>query len=138
MSTPSVPRAALLIVAFALAALAAAVHVYIWWLESVAWTTPAGRKVFRTSQEEAETTRFLAFNQGYDNLALAILVLLGIVIELAVAPQVGLTLVVAGTAIMLFAALVLASASPAHRQAALHQGAFPAPTLAAIAVHGAL
>jgi putative membrane protein len=45
---------------------------------------------------------------------------------------------VAGTAIMLFAALVLASASPAHRQAALRQGAFPALTLAAIAVHGAL
>ena len=120
--------------AFFFAALAAAVHLYIWWLESIAWTTPAARKVFRTSPAEAETTKFLAFNQGYYNLALAVMVLIGIVIELALAPVVGLTLVVAGTSTMLFAALVLASASPAHRPAAVRQGLFPALTLLALAI----
>ena len=62
----------LVVIALVLAALAAALHVYIWWLESMAWTTPAARKVFGTTQEEAEATKFLAFNQGYYNLFLAI------------------------------------------------------------------
>ena len=55
----------LVVIALVLAALAAALHVYIWWLESMAWTTPAARKVFGTTPEEAEATKFLAFNQGY-------------------------------------------------------------------------
>ena len=42
----------LVVIALVLAALAAALHVYIWWLESMAWTTPAARKVFGTTPEE--------------------------------------------------------------------------------------
>ena len=42
----------MLIAALVLTGLAALVHVYIFWLESIAWTG-AARKVFGTSAEEA-------------------------------------------------------------------------------------
>ena len=125
----------LVVIALVLAALAAALHVYIWWLESMAWTTPAARKVFGTTPEEAEATKFLAFNQGYYNLFLAITTVAGIVGFAAGSHVVGLTLVIVGTASMLGAALVLASASAAHRSAALRQGLFPALAVIASATH---
>ena len=36
-------------------------------LEAVFWTKPAGRKVFRTSPQQAEATKVLALNQGVYN-----------------------------------------------------------------------
>ena len=104
----------LVVIALVLAALAAALHVYIWWLESMAWTTPAARKVFGTTPEEAEATKFLAFNQGYYNLFLAITTVL---------------------ALMPACSAALASASAAHRSAALRQGLFPALAVIASAIH---
>lgn len=115
----------MLIAALAVAALAALVHVYIWWLESFAWTTPPARKAFGTTPEEAETTRFLAFNQGFYNLFLAVLTVAGIIAYAVESPVVGKTLVLAGAGSMLAAAVLLGSSSPAHRGAALKQGLLP-------------
>lgn len=48
-----------------LAALASALHVYIFFvLESVLWTAPRTRATFGTSAEEANATKELAFNQA--------------------------------------------------------------------------
>ncbi len=115
----------MLIAALVLAALAALVHLYIWWLESFAWTTPAARKVFGTSPEEAELTRFLAFNQGFYNLFLAVLVAAGIIAYAVGSPLVGETLVLAGAGSMLAAAVLLGATSAAHRAAAAKQGLLP-------------
>ena len=61
------------IAALVFAALAALVHVYIWVLESLLWTAARTRAVFGTSEEEAETTKLLALNQGFYNLFLAVI-----------------------------------------------------------------
>ncbi len=52
--------------------LAALLHVYIWTMESLTWTTPRTRKVFGVSAEEAETTKLMALNQGFYNLFLGV------------------------------------------------------------------
>lgn len=62
-----------------LAALAALVHVYIFTLESLTWTSPRTRAVFGTTPEIAEATRELAFNQGFYNLFLAVVAAAGVV-----------------------------------------------------------
>ncbi len=58
--------------------LAALLHVYIWVLESFRWTEPATRKTFGTSEADAEITRPMAYNQGFYNLFLAIITLVGL------------------------------------------------------------
>ena len=63
-------------VAVVLTALVAAIHVYIVFLEMVAWTTPRGRAAFGTTPEFAEQSRTLAANQGlYNGFLVAGLVL---------------------------------------------------------------
>lgn len=69
----------MLIFGLILAAAAAAFHVFIFALESLRWTEPATRKIFGVASEaDAETTKSLAFNQGFYNLFLALTTLLGI------------------------------------------------------------
>ncbi len=65
----SVPRMKL--VAQLLMGLVAAIHVYIVVLEMLLWRKPLGRKVFRTTPEQAEQTATLAANQGLYNGFLA-------------------------------------------------------------------
>lgn len=116
----------MLILGLALAALAAAFHVFIFVLESVRWTEPATRKVFGVESEaDAETTKPLAFNQGFYNLFLALAVLLGIVLVLSGVQTVGLTLVFTGTGMMLAAALVLVSSNIRMARSAAMQGVLP-------------
>jgi len=55
------------LVASALIALVAAIHVYIVVLEMWLWTKPSGRRVFRTTPEQAAQTATLAANQGLYN-----------------------------------------------------------------------
>ncbi|GAA1979365.1 DUF1304 family protein [Isoptericola halotolerans] len=112
-----------------LAGLAAALHVYIFWLESVVWTTRA-RAVFGTTEQEAESTREMAFNQGFYNLFLAIVAAIGIVLTAAgtagsALAAAGTALALAGTGSMVAAALVLFASSPDKRGAALKQGVVP-------------
>lgn len=65
-----------------LAGIAALLHVFFFYLESIAWTKPSTWKTFGlASQEEAEVTKGLALNQGYYNLFLAIGVFVGIVVN---------------------------------------------------------
>ena len=115
----------MLIVALVLAALASLLHVYIWWLESFAWTG-AARKVFGTTAGQAEQTRDLAYNQGFYNLFLAVSGLVGVVLLLGDHEDaVGTTLVVVALGSMLSAALVLLLSSQGLRRAAINQGLLP-------------
>ncbi|WP_131106226.1 DUF1304 domain-containing protein [Ornithinimicrobium sufpigmenti] len=126
----------MLFVGLILAALAAVLHVYLFYLESVAWTSREARRIFRTTPQEAQQLRLLAFNQGFYNLFLAVLVALGAVSYAVGSTTVGLTLLLAGTGCMLAAAVVLALSSAVHRRAALQQGALP--LLAVLALVGSL
>ena len=107
------------------AGLAALLHVYIFVLESFAWTTERTRAVFGTTEEEAQTTKMLAFNQGFYNLFLAVVTAVGIAMVVLGHRSVGAALVFAGVGSMLAAALVLVGSSPDKARAALTQGTFP-------------
>ncbi|WP_183094275.1 DUF1304 domain-containing protein [Nocardioides stalactiti] len=117
-----------------LAGLAAAVHVYIFYMESLAWTAPATRAVFGTTAEEAESSKELAYNQGFYNLFLAIEIAVGIALTVGDCDTVGQALVLAGTGSMVAAALVLVLANRSRASAALKQGLIPALAVIAIVI----
>jgi putative membrane protein len=118
------------------AGLAALLHVYIFTMESLTWTTPRTRATFGTTAEEAETTKLMALNQGFYNLFLAIVSVVGIVAIILGHNAIGAALVFAGVGSMLAAAVVLLASAPDKARAAITQGAFPlvAVVLLAIAV----
>ena len=128
----------MLTAAMVLAVLAAALHVLIFYMESIAWEGPLARKTFGGTPEEARPHAFYAFNQGFYNLFLALLAIVGIAAWTAGASAVGLTLTFAGAASMLAAAAILFIASAPHRAAAVKQGAFPLLAVICLAVHLAL
>ncbi len=110
------------------AAIAALLHVLFFIMESVLFTRPdVYRRFGIASQQEAETVRPMAYNQGFYNLALA----LGIVVGLVMVQRTG-DAVVAGRAIVIFAcacivlaAVVLLSTGCRFLTAALIQGLLP-------------
>src|SRR6201987_3089599 len=104
------------------AALAALLHVYIFTMESLTWTSKRTRAAFGTTAEEAETTRLLAFNQGFYNLFLAIVTILGIPPVIMGDTAVGVALVFAGVGSMAAAAIVLRFSAREKARAALIQG----------------
>jgi putative membrane protein len=57
--------------AHVLVAIVALEHFYFLVLEMFLWTTPAGRRAFGTTAEDAERTKVLAANQGLYNGFLA-------------------------------------------------------------------
>jgi putative membrane protein len=116
------------------AALAALLHVYIFVMESLTWTSPRTRATFGTTAEEAETTKLLAFNQGFYNLFLAIVSAVGIVAICLGHTAVGAALTFAGVGSMLAAAAVLLASSPDKARAAITQGAFPLVAVVLLAV----
>ncbi|KGN37787.1 DUF1304 domain-containing protein [Knoellia subterranea] len=122
----------MVMVAYVLAGLAALIHVYIFRLESLAWTAPATRKVFGTTPETAEVTKPLAYNQGFYNLFLAIVAVVGIVLAASGSESAGKALMYAGCGSMLAAALVLVTSDGSKLRAALIQGL--APALAVLAL----
>ncbi len=112
---------------------------YIFYLESLAWTSPQARRTFGTGTvEEAAVQKELAFNQGFYNLFLAIAVALGIVLYATGSTTAGATLVFTGTGSMVAASLVLLFSSPDKAAAALKQGVIPALGVVALAVGLAL
>lgn len=117
-----------------LAGLAALVHVYIFWLESVAWTTPRARAIFGTTEDEARVTRALAYNQGFYNLFLAVAVVVGIVLVAVGQLAVGATLVLVGAGSMVAAALVLVLSDRSKASAARTQGLLPLLGVVALVV----
>lgn len=124
----------MLIAGLAFAVLAAVLHVYIFLLESLSWTSPRTRAVFGTTAEEAETTKVLAFNQGFYNLFLAIVTTIGVAIVALGDNGIGIALILAGVGSMLAAAVVLVASSPDRARAAITQGAFPAIAVALLAL----
>ncbi|WP_062520253.1 DUF1304 domain-containing protein [Demequina silvatica] len=125
----------MLVVSMVLAGLAAAVHVYIFWMESFAWMRPSTRKVFGiATEEEARTTRALAYNQGFYNLFLALTAVVGIVLLALDQTAAGAALVFAGCGSMALAALVLVAGSRAYASAAAKQGVLPLLAVATLAI----
>ena len=128
----------MIVAGLVLAAVAALVHVYIFFLESIAWTSPRALRTFGQTREAAEAQRELAFNQGFYNLFLAIVAALGVVLFATGAAVVGATLVFTGVGSMLAASLVLLISSPDKASAALKQGLVPALSVIALAIGLAL
>ncbi len=114
-----------------LTGLAALAHVFIFYLESLSWTSKKTRAVFRITEEQALATKEFAFNQGFYNLFLAVETAAGIGLFLTGRTDVGVALVLAGAGSMVAASLVLGLGSPDKRGAALKQGLVPALGLAA-------
>ncbi|MGI9085235.1 MAG: DUF1304 domain-containing protein [Aeromicrobium sp.] len=115
-------------VALVLAGIAAALHVFIWTMESITWKQPATWKRFGLeSQAEADTTAPMAYNQGYYNLFLAVGAIVGIVlVAISDRDDAGWALVIAACATMAAAALVLVTTGPGYARAAATQGTIPA------------
>lgn len=119
------------IIATAVAALAALLHVYIFVMESIQWTQPrVWRRFGVADQAAADVTKPMAYNQGFYNLFLAI----GVAIGLALfwAGDAGTTAEVAGRALVLFslgsmlaAALVLVTSGAKYLRPAAIQGTLP-------------
>ena len=100
-------------------------HVYIFYLESIAWTKPKTWKAFGiASQEAAETIRPMALNQGFYNLFLALEIGAGFV-ALAFNEKIGFALIIAGAASILGAGLVLFISVKTSRRAAIIQATPP-------------
>ncbi|MFE7509049.1 DUF1304 domain-containing protein [Promicromonospora sp. NPDC057488] len=124
----------MLIVGLVLAGVAALIHVYIFYLESFAWTEKRTLATFGMSAEEAEVTKPLALNQGYYNLFLAIVTGVGIVLTGTGSTAAGAALVLAGAGSMFAASLVLVISDPTKRGAALKQGLVPLLGVIALAI----
>jgi putative membrane protein len=116
------------------AGLAALLHVYIWVMESLTWTSARTRATLGISEEEAVATQELAFNQGFYNLFLAIVTFTGIVIGGTGRYGIGLALIFAGAGSMLAAAVVLLLSSPDKARAAITQGTLPLIAIVLLAV----
>jgi putative membrane protein len=124
------------VVAWILVALASALHVAIFVMESVMWTTPSVWKRFGlASQEDAETTRPMAYNQGFYNLFLAIVGFVGVVLDVLGNPA-GFVLMIVATASMAAAAAVLITSGAKYLRPALTQGTLPLLGLVAVLVAG--
>ena len=119
------------ILATVLAALAALLHVYIFVMESIQWTQPRIWKRFGVAdQAAAETTKPMAYNQGFYNLFLAVGTILGIALFWAggpdtVADVAGRTLALFSLGSMLAASLVLLSGGARYLRPALVQATLP-------------
>ena len=122
----------MLTVALVLAGLAGLVHVYIFWLEALAFDT-VGRKVFGVSAEDAALMRSWAYNQGFYNLFLAIGTFVGVAI-CGADRDAAIAMVVFATGSMLAAALVLITSDRSKARGALVQGTFPALALLGLAI----
>ena len=106
------------------AGLAALLHVYIFTMESFTWTSPRTRKTFGTTPEEAETTKLLAFNQGFYNLFLAIVGGIGVAGIAMGHKAVGAGLIFAGVGSMAAAAVVLLLSAPDKARSASFRALF--------------
>lgn len=116
------------ILALVFAGLAALLHVYIFVLESVRWSHPTVWRIFGlTSQEAADTTKPLAYNQGFYNLFLAIGAAIGVVVWAVngVGDVAGRTLLLFSLGSMLGAALVLITSGRKYLRPAAVQGTLP-------------
>ena len=113
------------IIAVVLAVLAALLHVYIFVLESFRWTEPSTRRTFGVSEADAQVLAPMAYNQGFYNLILAVITVVGVAM-IGDQKVAGSALALAGTGSMLAAAVVLVTHDRSMVRAALTQGTIPA------------
>ena len=104
------------------ALIAALIHVYIFVLESVLFPRPSARKNFGVTEAELPAVRPWAFNQGFYNLFLAIIAVVGVILHDDAA---GKALVAAACGSMVAAALVLLATNRRMLRAAAVQGLAP-------------
>ncbi len=127
----------MVIIATLVVALAAALHVAIFFMESVAWTRPAIWKRFGVAdQAAADTTKPMAYNQGFYNLFLALGAIVGIIL-FGIGGSVfgaGIALVIASMGSMFAASIVLLSTGKGYVRAALIQGILPLAGLVLVIV----
>jgi putative membrane protein len=118
---------ALVVLGIVLIALAALIHVLIFFMESVLWSRPAVWKRFGLkSQPEADTVKPMAYNQGFYNVFLAIIAATGLVmIGSNNLSGPGYALAFAAAASMVLASIVLITSSPKLWRAAAVQGVVP-------------
>jgi putative membrane protein len=107
------------------AALAGIIHIGFFVLESLLFTKPAGRKVFGASEADAETMKFLAFNQGFYNLFLAIGCFVGIALVTTGKTDAGRALLFFTCASMVGAAAILATGGKRFIRGVIMQAAPP-------------
>ncbi len=124
----------MIVVGLLFAGIAAFIHLYIFYLESLAWTDDATRRTFGTTREEAQVTRSLAFNQGFYNLFLAIVAGLGVVLVAVGSTTIGATLVFTGAGSMVAAGLVLILSDRSKSRPALIQLVPPLIGVLALAI----
>lgn len=126
---------ALHIIGLVAAVLAALLHVAFFVLESVLFRLPAGRRIFGVRPEnDSAPLRLFAVNQGIYNLALAIVVLVGVVLT-AAHPEspLGVAVIVAGCSVMVMAGFALAVTAPRRTlPIALAQGGLPLVAIIAL------
>ncbi len=118
---------ALLVVGAVFLAIATLIHVFIFILESVLWGRPATWQRFGVkTQQEADTLRAMAYNQGFYNVFLALGGGAGLVmIASANVQREGLALGIFVLLSMLLASVVLITSNPRLARAAVTQGAAP-------------
>ncbi len=115
----------MLMVMWIAAALSGLIHVLFFCMESLWWTKPAVAGRFRNTEQHAQATKALAFNQGFYNLFLAAGTLGGLALIATGHRGAGMVLVAWNCASMLGAAVVLAASSPQMLRGALIQGLPP-------------
>lgn len=126
----------MLVAASVFALIAAAIHVYIFVLESIRWMAPATRTLFGiSSDEQADHTRPLAYNQGFYNLFLATGTVIGVILLGLGNVVVGATMIVFAASSMALAGLVLLLSDPRMLRPALIQ-AVPAVLALAFVIAG--
>ena len=118
---------ALLLVASIFAGLAAIIHVAIFAFESVLWSKPTTWRRFGVrSQDDADTLRPMAYNQGFYNVFLALGAAISLVmINSSDVMQAGMALAIFTLLSMLLASVVLVASNPKLVRAALFQGLAP-------------
>lgn len=119
------------------AIVAALLHLLFFVMESVLFTRPGVYRRFGLhSQQDAETVRPMAYNQGFYNLALALGIIVGVVLVHGAGdlPVAGRAVVVFACACIVLAAVVLISTGRRFLPAALVQGLPPLLALIATAL----
>jgi putative membrane protein len=119
--------AAFAVVGSVLALVAALIHLYIFFLESVLWTRPSTMATFGVRDaKDAEVLRPMAFNQGFYNVFLALGTGIGLVLlGTGASREGGIAIAMFALGSMVLAAVVLVASNPKMLRAALIQGAAP-------------
>lgn len=101
------------------------IHLYTFYLESIAWGNPATNRLFRMSEADARAMKKMAFNQGFYNFFLAVALALGSLLRLSGRPLEGDTLLDYAALSVFGAGMVLLLSDRALKRPAMIQ-ALPA------------